>query len=101
MQIHSSSFFLWLILIPAMAAKAADPLTLAEDKRSPFSIVHSTSAPPPERHGAGEFQSHFKQMTGVDLPSVADDQPLPPSAILVGRSKHTDALGVAIDEKAL
>ena len=100
MHIHSALFFLWLFLIPA-TADAADPLTLADDNRSTYSIVLSKDASAAERHGADELRSHFKQMAGVDLPVVADDQPLPPTAILIGRSKHTDALGITIDEKVL
>ena len=100
MHIHSSLFIVWLILIPA-TAHAADPLALADEKRSTYSIVLSKDASAAERHGADELRSHFKQMAGVDLPVVTDDQPLPPTAILVGRSKHTDALGITIDEKAL
>ena len=40
-------------------------------------------------------------MSGAEIPIVYDDQPLPAHALLVGRSRHTDALGLRPDPAAL
>lgn len=80
------------------AMRAAEPVELARDGVSPMVIVLSAQASPSEKRGAAEIQSHLRQICGAELPIVTDDQPMPARAILVGRSKHTDALGVAPDD---
>src|SRR5687768_7203810 len=83
------------------AATAAEPLTVVQDGRSGYSIVVSSEASPSERHGAEEVRTHVKQLSGAVLPVVTDAQALPATAILVGRSKYTDAIGIELDEKKL
>jgi hypothetical protein len=90
-----------LCVAVSSAAMAAEPLNIVEDGRSSYSIVLSAEASASERHGAEELRAHFKQMSAVDLPVVTDAQALPAAAILVGRSKYTDAMGILIDEKKL
>ena len=64
-------------------------------------IVLSRDASPSEKRGASELQSHLKQITGVEPAIQTDPDALPPQAILVGQSRHTDALGVKTDAAKL
>lgn len=84
-------------VLVACAAFAAEPVELARNGASPFVLVLSADASPSEKRGAAEIQSHLKQMCGAELPIVTDQQPMPARAIFVGRSRHTDALGIAFD----
>lgn len=88
-----------LLAFPAIAC--AQDLTLVRDGRSTFSMVIAANASPSVRRGASEIQVHVERMSGARLPVVTDDQPLPKDAILVGRSRHTDALRPQDDLKAL
>ena len=46
-----------------------------------YSIVRPANASPSQIHAAGEFQKFTEQMTGVKLPVIADDAPLPARAM--------------------
>jgi hypothetical protein len=76
-------------------------LTLVREDQSSFAIVIAASASPSEQRGARELQTYLKQMSGAALPIVTDAQPLGEHAILVGRSRHTDALRANVDLKSL
>jgi hypothetical protein len=90
---------LWALVCSASAF--AQELTLVRDGKSPFVIVLSASASGSQRRGANELQNYIRQMSGAELPIVDDSQPLPEHAILVGRSRHTDAMHLDIDLEAL
>lgn len=76
-------------------------MTLVRSGKSSYVIVLGVEASPSERRGAKEIQAHLKQMCGAALPIVTDSEPLPRRAVLVGRSRHTDALGVKLNFDAL
>jgi hypothetical protein len=81
----------------------ARELTIAiRGKPAPCSIVRPADASPSQLHAAAELQRFAEQMTGVTLPVVTDDQPLPASAILLGSTRHTaQVLGEPADLAAL
>src|SRR5262249_25335652 len=54
-------------------------------------------ASPSEKRGARELQSHLRRISGAEVPVRDDRGALPERAILVGRSRHTDALGLKLD----
>jgi len=75
------------------AAAAAQPLTLAvRGQPAAYTIVRPANASPSQLYAAAELQQFTEQMTGVRLPIVADDAPLPARAILLGATRHTAAL---------
>lgn len=78
-------------------------LTLAtRGQPAAYTIVRPANASPSQIYAAEEFQKFTEQMTGVRLPIVADDAPLPERAILIGDTRHTARiLGVPVDLKAL
>ncbi|MDD4018773.1 MAG: DUF4838 domain-containing protein [Kiritimatiellae bacterium] len=84
-------------LVPA--ALWSQELTLAvRGQPAAYSIVRPANASPSQIHAAGEFQKFTEQMTGVKLPVIADDAPLPARAILLGGTRHTaQLLGAAPD----
>src|SRR5689334_3808803 len=92
-------FLLGLFVLP-LVCRAQD-LTLVRDGHSPFTIVVSASASPSERRGASDLQTHLKRMSGAELRIIADDQPLPEHAILIGHTRHTDGLHPDVDVKSL
>ena len=92
-----------VILFSIQRAFAADPtaISLVRDGASQYSIVISAQASPSEKRGAEEIRTHVKLMSGASLPVVTDAEALPKFAVLVGRSRYTDELGVKADEAAL
>jgi hypothetical protein len=89
-----------LLFLPTVA-RAAD-LPLVTDGKAAATVVLPKDATPAERRAADELRAHLREMAGVDLPLVADDQPLPPHAILLGgRNRHLEGLGVKLDSAAL
>ncbi|MBI2195289.1 MAG: DUF4838 domain-containing protein [Planctomycetes bacterium] len=71
-----------------------NPLVLAQDGRSDWSIVVATGAPEPVRHAASELQRFLRQISDAILP-VRNDQGSPrPYEILVGPSARVVRLGI-------
>lgn len=87
-----------LILLTVFVARATDRFVIIDDGRPACSIVLSATASPAEKRGAAELQSHLKQISGAELSIVNDSEPLPEHAILVGRSRASDSLGLNLDE---
>jgi len=81
----------------------AQDLTVAtRGQPAACSIVRPANASPSQLHAAGELQKYIEEMTGVKLPIIADDAPLPASAILLGNTRHTaQVLGAPVDLKDL
>ena len=81
----------------------SQPLALAtRGEPAAYAIVRPVAASPSQAHAADELQKFTEQLTGVKLPIVADDGPLPARAILLGDTRHTAALlGGPADLKAL
>jgi len=75
--------------------------TLVDAGRSRYAIVVGATAPPAVRRGAEELQRHVKEMCAVTLPIRTDSEGLPAHAILIGPSRHLQALHVSIDPKRL
>jgi hypothetical protein len=91
----------WVLLCLGAVAPAAD-LPLVADGKLGATIILPKDAAPAERRAADELRSHLAQMSGVELPVIADDQPLPPHAILLGgKNRHLAGLGVTLDPTML
>ena len=84
-----------LFSVSVLSALAQDParLILAQrDEPAAYTIVRPAAASPSQAYAAEELQTFIVQLTGVTLPVQADDQPLPPQAILLGDTRHTATL---------
>ncbi len=69
---------------------SAQDLTLAKrGQPAAYTLVRSTNASPSQIYAAEEFQRFTEQMTGVKLPLITDDAPLPAQAILLGDTQYT------------
>ena len=81
----------------------AQNLTLAtRGQPAVYTIVRPANASPSQIYAAGEFQKFTEQMTGIKLPIIADDVPLPERAILLGDTCHTARLlGAPVNLKTL
>lgn len=88
-----------LLLLLTTAPSGAGELALVQEGRQQYTIVLSAHSLPAERRGAEELQWHLREISGATLPIATDSQPLPANAILVGRSRYTDQLGVTLDPK--
>jgi hypothetical protein len=99
----SARFILLTIGICAGAAGKAGSaeLVLAENGQSAYRIVLAQDASPSTRHAAEELQQFLRQMTGAELPLVADSEPLGQHEIVLGDSAHRQQLNVDIDFAAL
>jgi hypothetical protein len=78
-------------------AAAAPELTLVENGQPRCVIILSASASLSEKRGARELQAHLRRISGAEVPIRDDRGALPERAILVGRSRHTDALRLKLD----
>jgi hypothetical protein len=59
---------------------------------APYAIVRAAGASPSQIYASEELQAFTLQMTGVTLPIVTDDQPLPPKAVLLGDTRYTEKI---------
>ncbi|HNX36224.1 MAG TPA: DUF4838 domain-containing protein [Kiritimatiellia bacterium] len=82
---------------------SAQDLTLAtRGQPATYTLVRAAGASPSQVYAAEEFQTFTEKLTGVKLPLVTDEAPLPARAILLGQTRHTDAvLGAPADLSAL
>ena len=79
----------WIVaaaMVPATLA-AQDLTLVTRGQPAAFSIVRSVSASPSQIYAAEELQKFTAQMTGVQLPILTDDAPLPPNAIILGDTR--------------
>ncbi len=92
-----------IALAAAPAVLFAQPLTLAvRGQPAACTIVRSLTASPSQIYAANELQKFAEKMTGVKLPIITDDAPLPGSAIVLGETRHTaQLLGGSVDLAAL
>ena len=81
-----------LILTSSTVLAEESGLTLAANGASHFPIVRPVDASPSQVYAAKELQRLAKEMTGAQLPIIADDQPLPAKAILLGVTRHTETV---------
>jgi hypothetical protein len=83
-------------MVPAAAAQ----MVLVENGQPRATIVIAKSAPEAAKQkiqtAAGELQAYIEKMSGAKLPIVDDEQHPAGALILVGRSRDSDALSVAI-----
>ncbi len=93
--------------LPAAAAPQTVPsypagtelLTLVQDGVSGYTIVHGQNAHRSEKRAAAELASYLFEITGVTLPTVADDAQPTEKEIIVGKTNRAaDAL---VDRAAL
>jgi len=90
------------LLLSGLRLNAAQKLTLIQDAKTPYVIMLSAEASPSEQRGAQEIQAYLQKMSGAQLPIiVAGAAALPQRAILVGRGRHLDEIGLQVDWKAL
>ncbi len=86
-------FFFGLLMLTSSAVLAEESgLTLAANGASQFAIVRPADASPSQIYAADELQRLTREMTGAQLPILADDQPLPAKAILLGVTRHTETV---------
>ncbi len=86
-----------LALLCTAASARGERLTLVEDGRAVASIVLAARPTRAAQFAAAELQYHVARMTGATVPIVSDAAPAPETAILVGESAATRALGLTSD----
>lgn len=89
--IHSAFCILHCALFMS-AASAADMNLAVRGEPASYAIVIPEAASPSQRYAAEELRDFTERVTGVTLPIVTDAEPLPEKAILLGETRHTDAL---------
>ena len=98
---------LWLVsfvscaiggVLPAWPAAAAE-MVIVQDSQARATIVVAKDAPDPVRQktrtAAEELQGYVQKISGAKLPIADDSQSTAGAIILVGRSRLSDAMGVA------
>ncbi|MHB1036336.1 MAG: DUF4838 domain-containing protein [Pirellulales bacterium] len=86
--------------LPAAEAQpkaSAGQLVLAEAGQSAYRIVVAADASASVKHAAEELQTFLKEISGAQLPIVADTEPLGEKEIILGDNAHLKALGTSID----
>ena len=79
------------VLCAVAAAWSASALDLAVRGRAPeYAIVRAADASPSVVYAAEELRDFTERMTGVRLPIVTDEGPLPPKAIVLRKNASGD-----------
>ncbi len=86
-----------ILMLTFLGAMPAGALTLVDEGQSQYVIVVSSDAIPAEQFAAEELALHLEQMSGAKLPIVTDAEPLPSHAVLLGRTRFLQELGVEVD----
>jgi len=84
-----------------VATSHAQPLVLAENSRSAYTIIIPQNASPSERYAAEELQRWLKESSGAELPIRTDADSMVQNAILLGLNRCVERLSLAIDWSAL
>ncbi len=94
--------FVALVLMAARGATSQELTLAARGHAAAYTIVRPANASPSQVYAAEELRRFTEQMTGVQLPIVTDETPLPACAILLGDTRFTsEILGGSADVKAL
>jgi len=88
---------LFALLAPLANLNAAD-IALIENGQPRAEIIIAEKAPRMVAFAAKELQSGLKAITGAELPIVTEPTGTVPVKVFVGRSSHTDVLGVKADD---
>ncbi|MCL1920557.1 MAG: DUF4838 domain-containing protein [Kiritimatiellaeota bacterium] len=98
----------WVVLLGCVAglagvSTAQGPLAIAvRGQAAGHVIVRPAAASPSQVYAAEELQKFVGQLTGVTLAIQTDEGALPERAVLLGNTRHTDAvLGAPADVGAL
>lgn len=99
----NSLYFLVFLLVleNSPLAYAEQPLILANDGTSDYSIVIQEHPTPVEKYAAEELQHFITEMSGVVLPIIPDNAPLKDKEIILGKNKHLEQVQPSIDWSAL
>ena len=82
--------------VAGLVACGASALELAVRGRAPeYAIVRAADASPSVAYAAEELRDFTERLTGVRLPIVTDEGPLPPKAIILGQNNWTRSMCVA------
>jgi hypothetical protein len=81
----------------ALAASAADQITLVDHGKSKYRIVLPAGAIPAERYAAEELQSYLEKMSGARLPIVTDAVAPTARDIQLGNTAHLARLRTKVD----
>ena len=90
-----------LLIVTGFSASVFADIVLAENGTPRYTIVIAADAPAPVHYAAEELQRWLREMTGAELPIADDATPLSPTEIVLGPSKHLDALNLGLDLAAL
>jgi len=77
-----------------VGAAHGEGLTLVDNGKAIASIVLAAQPTRAAQFAAAELQYHLRKMTGATVPLVKDTDPAPQTAILIGESAATRALGL-------
>ena len=84
---------LFLVAVAGWPFLTATCLTIAErGRQAGCAIVVPSTASPSQKYAAEELRDFVARVTGVKLSIRTDDEAMPPSAILLGQTCHTDRL---------
>ena len=64
------------MLVAMLVAPAVADITLVKDGKSDYVIVTAPNPTPAEQRGASELQKYIQQMSGAELPIVANPKPI-------------------------
>ncbi len=84
------------LLLGSLTIANGAPLTLVENGQPRATIVVSAQAGDKVKAAAGDLQLYLRKMSGATLPIATDDREPAGPLVLVGRSKLTDGMKVAI-----
>jgi hypothetical protein len=91
-----------VLLLSVLGAALQADLALVSKGASEYVIVRPAKATTPQLYAAEELRDIVKAMTGATLAIQTDAGALPPKAILLGVTKHTEKLlGAKVDLKKL
>lgn len=89
----------FLILVLGAGPSCHSPVLLSDGLHSDYRIVIPADAKPDEIHAAEVFRKYFKDITGINLPVVSDEEPPADGEIVIGNSVRHQLLnaGLALD----
>ena len=87
---------LLLLLLVLLTLAAASAITLVGNGQPTATIVVAVQTDPKVKAAAEELQQYLAKISGATLPIATDADNPTGALVLVGRSKLTDAMGIAI-----
>jgi len=94
-------FFLLLLIIAVFGCNSPQKIILTQNGKSNYQIVVANKATEFDKKAGKVLKKYLQQISGVELPLVADEVPVKQHEIIIGNNRHLQKLEIDVNFEPL